>query len=125
MSYIYFITPVGSDPQYQLKREVLAQISKDTGLEFFFPLERHSEFSLDAARFDLRNASLAVVDLSLERPSCYFELGIAEALEVPTCILAAAGTTLHQTAKRDSTLRYSDLTQYGGIVRDAVVSAQN
>lgn len=124
MSYIYFITPVGSDPQYQLKRELLAQVSKDTGREFFFPLERHSSFTLDAARTDIRNALLVIADLSLERPSCYFELGIAQALEVAVCIIAAVGTTFHQTATPDATLLYSDLGQYRAIVNQAVAIAR-
>jgi len=124
VSYIYFITPVGSDPQYRLKRELLSQVSKAIGREFFFPLERHSSFSLDAARSDLRNASLVIADLSLERPSCYFELGVAQALEVPVCVIAAVGTTLHQTAKPDSPMLYSDLGQYSTIVSRAVASAR-
>lgn len=123
MSYIYFITPVGSDPQYQLKRELLAQISKNTGREFFFPLERHSSFTLDTARADLCNASLVIADLSLERPSCYFELGIAQALGVPVCIIAVLGTTLHQMAIPNSALLYPDLGQYSEIINQAVTTA--
>lgn len=124
MSYIYFITPVGSDPQYQLKRELLAQVSKAAGREFYFPLERHSGFSLDTARTDMGNASLVIADLTLERPSCYFELGIAEAVGVPVFIIAAVGTTLHQTAKPDSVLLYADIGQYREIVSRAVDSAR-
>jgi nucleoside 2-deoxyribosyltransferase len=123
VSYIYIITPVGSDPQYKLKRELLGEVSKETGRELFFPLERHAAFSLNAALADLRSASLVIADLSLERPSCYFELGIAQALEVPICVMATVGTPLHQTAGPISTLRYSDLDQYREIIRQAVVSA--
>lgn len=124
MSYIYFITPVGSDPQYQLKRALLAEVSIAAGREFFFPLERHISFSLDTARSDLAEASLVIADLSLERPSCYFELGIAEALGVPVCIIAVAGTTLHQTAKPSSALLYTDIGQYREIVSRIVEAAR-
>ena len=123
MSYIYFITPVGSDPQYQLKRELLELVSKVTGRDLFFPLERHSGFSLDATRVDLGNASLAIADLSLERPSCYFELGIAQALAVPVRIVAATGTRLHQTANPSAVRWYSDLEQYRAIISEAIASA--
>jgi hypothetical protein len=123
VSYIYFIAPVGSDPQYKQKRELLERISRDTGREFFFPLERHTSFSLESARADLRRASLTIADLSLERPSCYFELGVAQALEVPIWVIAAAGTPLHQLAAPDSTRLYSNLAEYDEIVRQAVLMA--
>lgn len=123
MSYIYFIAPVGSDSQYKLKRELLASISLDTSREFFFPLERHDRFSLESARADLRRASLTIADLSLERPSCYFELGVAQALNVAVCVIAAAGTPLHQSASPDSTQLYSNLNEYDAIVRRAVLMA--
>ena len=124
MSYIYFITPVASDPEYGLKRQVLAQLSADTDREFFFPLERRSSFSLDTVRSDLRDASLVVADLSLSRPSCYFEVGVAQALDVPVCMIAAVGTVLHQTARPDAVVLYKDLVEYREIIRQAVEHAR-
>lgn len=123
MSYIYFVTPVGSDPQYQVKRELLRKVSRDTGRELFFPLEHHDCFSIDAARLDLQSASLVVADLSLERPSCYFELGIAQALDVPVCIVAADGTRVHQTASPGSVRFYSNLDEYREIITQAITTA--
>jgi hypothetical protein len=43
---------------------------------------------------------LPLADLSLERPSCYYELGLAEALGKPVYLIAAEGTDIHQTASR-------------------------
>ena len=83
MSYVYIIGPVRSDPQYKQKRQVLADISSGYQYQFFFPFERYKSFSLDAVRSDLRNAAVVIADLSLERPSCYFELGVAQALDLP------------------------------------------
>lgn len=104
MTYIYFIMPVGSDPQYQRKRELLRRVSFDTGRDFFFPLERQESFSLEATRTHITNASLVIADLSLERPSCYFELGMALGLRISVCIIAATGTVLHQTATSEPVL---------------------
>ena len=120
MTYIYFIMPVGSDPQYQRKRELLRRVSKDTGHNFFFPLEHQNNFSLDDTRTHLTNASLVIVDLSLERPSCYFELGMALALGAPVCLIAATGTVLHQTAASKPVLFFSDLLEYTAIMSRAV-----
>jgi hypothetical protein len=122
VTYIYFIMPVGSDPQYQRKRELLTRVSRDTGRDFFFPLERQHNFSLDATRTHLTNASLVVADLSLERPSCYFELGMALALGAPVCMIAATGTVLHQTATLEPELFFSDLDEYSAVVSRAVLS---
>ena len=122
MNYIYVITPVGSDPEYKLKRELLEKISVDTGCEFFFPLERHSKFSMDTTIADLRRAALTIADLSLERPSCYFELGIAQALGVPVVMIAQAGTILHQTDNRQSPQFYSDSLEYYALVTHAIES---
>jgi hypothetical protein len=123
VSYIYFVTPVGSDPQYQVKRELLDKVSRDTGRELFFPFEHHHRFSIDAARLDLQNASLVVADLSLERPSCYFELGIAQALDLPVCIVAVDGTRVHQTASPGSVQFYSNLDEYREIISQAITTA--
>jgi hypothetical protein len=125
VSYVYFIAPVGSDPEYVTKRGVLAKISASTRCDFFFPLERHGSFSIDEARSDLLDASLVIADLSLERPSCYFELGIAQALDTPICIIASLGTKLHQTAKSDAPLIYSNLNQYCEVVTRLVQHALN
>jgi hypothetical protein len=92
VSYVYIIGPVRSDPQYKQKRQVLADISSGYQYQFFFPFERYKSFSLDAVRTDLRNAAVVIADLSLERPSCYFELGVAQALDLPVQMIAASGT---------------------------------
>jgi hypothetical protein len=47
------------------------------GIEPFFPFERHSEFSVLATANKMLLAVFVLADLSLERPSCYFDLGLA------------------------------------------------
>jgi hypothetical protein len=123
VSYVYIIAPVGSDPEYATKRGVLARIAENISCDFFFPLERRGTFSIDQARSDLRHASLVIADLSLERPSCYFELGIAQAMDTPVCIIASLGTRLHQTAKKDVPLLYANLNQYCEVVTRLVQHA--
>jgi hypothetical protein len=91
--------------------------------QFFFPLERYKSFSLDSARSDLRNAALVIADLSLERPSCYFELGVAQALDVPVQMIAASGTRIHQTATAGTVIFYADLDQYAFVIGRALESA--
>jgi hypothetical protein len=125
VSYVYIIGPVRSDPQYKQKRQVLADISSGYQYQFFFPFERYKSFSLDAVRTDLRNAAVVIADLSLERPSCYFELGVAQALDLPVQMIAASGTPIHQTATPGAVIFYSDLDEYSLVIRRALALADS
>lgn len=116
MSHIYFIAPVRSDPDFDQKRRILVQIASDTACEFLLPLEVEPTPSFDLVRSSISDAQLVVADLSLERPSCYFELGIAEALSKAVFLIAKRGTTIHQIAIPDRVSWYSDLDEYQAIV---------
>ena len=48
----------------------------------------------------MKEAALVLADLSQERPSCYYELGLAEALGRPVYLIAQEGTPLHQSTLR-------------------------
>lgn len=112
MKLVYFISPVGSDPQYLDKRKVLAETASEQGVEFFFPLDRHTAFSVEAAMKDLRKSWIVIADLSFERPSCYFEVGLAQGVGTPVSFIAAANTLLHQAGGTSGILRYSSLQTY-------------
>ena len=112
MKLVYFISPVGSDPQYSTKREVLSAVASGQDFEFFFPLDRRTPFSVEVATQDLRKSWLAIADLSLERPSCYFEVGLAQGVGTPVAFIAAEGAALHQAGGTGSILRYSNLGTY-------------
>lgn len=117
MSYIYYISPVGADPDYGAKRGILNNISQELGIEWFFPLDRYACFAVPAALEDLRAAAHVVADLSLERPSCYFELGLAQALGVRLSLIAKEGTILHQAGGIDGVVIYQDLRSYREAVK--------
>jgi hypothetical protein len=120
MSLVYFISPVGSDPSYGSKREALDSIAEEFGVEFFFPLDRHGFFSVGTAAADLRRAWLVIADLSLERPSCYFEVGLAQGVGTPVAFMAAAGTSLHQAGGTANLLSYADIAGYREAVRQLI-----
>lgn len=122
MSYFYVISPVGADPDYAAKREVLKDMGRSRGCEPFFPLDHHSEFSIDSARLDLQRARFVFADLSYERPSCYFELGLAEVLDSIVVIIAAAGTPIHQVGDVKTICWYSDLEEYRRLVAEALAT---
>jgi nucleoside 2-deoxyribosyltransferase len=116
MSYFYMICPVGTDPDFVSKRSVLESVGSRFGLPPFFPFERRGDFSVAAALRDMRGADLVVADLSYERPSCYFEMGLAEAVGKRVFLLAKEGTRIHQVGHPQSISFYSELPDYAAAV---------
>lgn len=114
MRYFYVICPVGADPDFAEKKRILENLACECGMDPFFPLERHRRFSLREVKADTQGAEFALADLSFERPSCYFELGLAQATSVPISLLAATGTPIHQVgdAREADVAFYSNLDEY-------------
>ena len=120
-SLAYFIMPAGSDNNFNSKRAILQAIAQRRGWVTHFPsyavlrpnndVMKPRDFSLPDLIREIRNASLVVADVSLERPSCYYELGVAQALGQPVFLLASVGTVVHQVAGRDNVNFYSNLEE--------------
>jgi hypothetical protein len=122
LKYFYVICPVGADPAFPTKKAILQSLGADRGLESFFPLERHLELSIETVSHDMEAAVFVLADLSLERPSCYFELGIAEATGAPLHLIAAAGTPIHQVGGPRQIAFYSGIEQYRSVVSNLMDS---
>jgi hypothetical protein len=120
---IYFIMPVGSDPKFHHKRRILERILGDIGQTGHFPLEAKTslEFSLDAALQDMHAADLIIGDLALERPSCYFEVGLAQGAGLYVALIAPLGTPIHQVAGRDRVAFYGNDGSYEAIIRNLLL----
>jgi hypothetical protein len=102
------IMPVRSDRLFEEKRQVVAEVSSLTRWRIVLPdydaIKPVSDVDRTMASFG--EASLVIADLSSERPSCYYELGIAEALKKRVLLIAEEGTPIHQTGYRDSVQFY-------------------
>ncbi|HKD97047.1 MAG TPA: hypothetical protein VKB69_05520 [Micromonosporaceae bacterium] len=111
---VYVIMPVGSDPNYPLRRARIEAAVEARGMDAFFPLDHrpHSQpFDDETIRAEVRRCDVAVADLTLGRPSCYYELGIAHGLGVPAVVMAESGTHIHQLANRRSMFVYKTLDE--------------
>jgi hypothetical protein len=118
---VYVIMPVGADPDAGSRRECIIAAASAFGLDTYFPLDHRThgeEFHAATLRFEMQRAMVAVADLSLERPSCYYELGVALGVGLPTVVVAAAGTSIHQTADRGSVAFYDSLDGLAKILED-------
>jgi hypothetical protein len=117
VDYFYVISPVAADPDFEEKRAIVAGIARSLNLVPLFPLDRAPGIALERAGDDIRKARFVLADLSLERPSCYFELGLAEATGVDVNIIAKAGTPIHQVGYAAQVNFYRDLDVYKRMIR--------
>lgn len=120
---IVFIMPHNSDPDFAAKSEILQSLTHTFNLDGELPPQLYPPFSIDEALQTLRDADIVVADLSKERPSCYFELGLAEALRKNIIRIAEQDTVIHQTSARDKVIYYKDLEDYKIKMRAIFVQA--
>ncbi|WP_405956408.1 hypothetical protein [Streptomyces phaeochromogenes] len=127
--YIYSIMPVSSDSEYGQKRVRLNDAARDFDLAVHFPLDRGlpkegMEFDLAAASTDIRQSVMVIADLTFERPSCYYELGLAQALGARVSLIAKSGTPIHQAFGRNSVLEFRNLEDYTAVLGQILQTIQ-
>lgn len=109
MTQAIYIGPGQCDPLSDSKRQIVLQTSSINGFDVVFP--HHAE-TTPRLLSQLRACDLIIADLSLERPSVYFELGLASALGIRTILVASKGTLIHQIPAELSVTYYDDLADY-------------
>ncbi len=115
--YFYAIMPISADNAFQKKIGILDSIAKD------FEIDTHFPFESDAKRFkdicdNIKKAQFVIADLSFERPSCYYELGLVQGLGKKTILIAQKGTYIHQ--KHGQVKYYKDIRDYEKIIQEEV-----
>ena len=117
---LYVIMPIASDSQSATKRQIIENVAAIAGFDVKFPMDllrtggSHDGFS--ATLDELRHSDLVMADLSLERPSCYYELGLAEAVGANVALIALAGTDIHQAAARHRDSYNATLEEYRDLI---------
>jgi hypothetical protein len=121
-NYFHVIMPVASDPGWQKRRAAIEKAASRHTADVRFPnyLPQAPTFRLSDLKQELLGATFVLVDLTHERPSCYYELGLAEALGVRVQLVAECGTPIHQSAARDEVRYYANLDELEAIVDRAV-----
>lgn len=106
------IFPIGIDPAAKSKLDIIRNVAASRNWEFQLPAYDSSFPRFEPKKFSsmLESASLVLADLTHERPSCYFELGYAEALDVEVRLIAETGTVIHQTSHKSNVAWYDSLT---------------
>ena len=116
MARVYVIMPVRIDDNYEAKR---AAIVDAFGGDAILPSAADSNasspaFDIAETVYEMRQVDFVIADLSFERPSCYYELGMAQAMQLPALVIAQHGTQLHQHF--GTVTFYRDLDEYRQII---------
>lgn len=123
MSSVMLICPVSEAKHYEGVKLALEAAVAEAGADLvkpdYEPLD--PKFDLGATKTAMLSASLIVVDLSYERPSCYYELGVREAVGARLLLVARVGTTVHQTSLREQVNFFSDPVEVASAVLRAIL----
>jgi hypothetical protein len=98
MKNIFIITPIRSDINFEKKKVMLLHESKKNNVNLHFA-DMYMKYGLiDIKKLDrlYKKVNFFIADLSLERPSCYYEIAIVKMLKKPIFITAKEGTIIHQ-----------------------------
>ena len=102
---------MGTDSKYMEKRSIVRSLFGSKCLDVFLPLESVGVLSYEETLTKLHQCQAFIADLSMERPSVYFELGLASAFGKPIYLLASEGTKIHQSGAHQI-LTYSGINEY-------------
>lgn len=123
--FFHVVMPIGSNPDKIHHQKVISDVASEYGISPHFPLYAidNPTFDLQATLQDMKQCEFVLANLSLERPSCYYELGLAEAIGKPVYLIAIEGTDIHQTASRKLVQFYNTNEELVGLLRDIISSS--
>ncbi len=84
--------------------------------------EPGSRFDLADLSAELERSDVVLADLSGERPSCYYEVGVAETLGKPLLVIAREGTPIHQLGMRSLTRFYKSIAHMESVLEDCLAA---
>lgn len=122
----YVIMPVGADKQFSEKKSILRNTAQEEGLVPYFPFDRtnNAAFDINETLAVLKDSDFVLADLSGARPSCYFELGLAQALGKDAYLIAEKGTDIHQAHGRSLARFYRGLESYEQVISKVLQEAK-
>ena len=113
---LFVVTPHYSDPNFTSKKKLLIEIGDKYGIEVIFGSNKGSETDVNESLALLESADLVLADLSLERPSCYYEVGFAQSKNKSVYLIANVGTEIHQVRSKDKIQVYENLSNYEELI---------
>jgi hypothetical protein len=117
--FVFIVAPHSFDPNFGEKGRILSELAGQVGVDIGWvsPASVKDAAGESIGLADLKRAAAVIGDLSFERPSCYFEIGLAYGLNKQVFLIAEQGTPLHQVVGRNTVSFYSGLDEYGETVK--------
>ena len=114
----FVITPYRLDPLFGEKKKIIQNVSKLYSMTAYFASEQLStdDLYIENTLNLFKKIKFFIADLSYERPSCYFEVGFAQALNKPVYLLAQQATIIHQLLNSEKIRFYKDLKEYETLI---------
>jgi nucleoside 2-deoxyribosyltransferase len=119
---LFTIMPTGHIRDHNKRVALLKSIAKSHRIKVRIPKydRANPRFNLSKTLAALTASDLVLVDLTHERPSCYYELGLAEALGCPILIVARERTPIHQTSRRSEVQFYRTMRDFEALIAERI-----
>lgn len=124
---VFLVSPYKIDNDFLKKKSIIKSIFLENEIELLLAEDSKTNESLSVkATIELFNQSdYFIIDLSLERPSCYYELGYLQAQNKKIFMIARSDETIHQLLNRDEIMFFSDLNEYERLIKKIVLTIKN
>jgi len=108
---VFLVTPHTKDEDFDNKKSIVERILNKHKIKLNTAGKGVSLSANDTIKL-YQKSDFFIADISLERPSCYYELGYLQALKKRGFIISKENEKIHQLLNRDSIRFYNDLIDY-------------
>jgi len=112
--------PQDNDPDFEKKKNIICRIADKYCFTAVFAFGKTKELNLIDSLQALRSSDYILADITFERPSCYYEVGYAQALAKSITIIAAFGTHVHQVSGKNNIQFFRNLDEYEELVKNCL-----
>ena len=114
---IFLITPHSVDKNFEEKLKIVSEVCQQNGMKAETGVINYDgNFNFDKSVELYQEVNFFIADLSFERPSCYYEVGYAQALNKKIFLIAEEGTFIHQVNNKSSLQYYKTLKEYKELI---------
>ena len=113
---LFYIAPYSKDKDFFAKFSTLEKVCSEYDVKIFKGVLSNGNFNLEKTLKLYKKADFFIADLSYERPSCYYELGFAQALQKEVFLIAQKNTDIHQAIGRNEVAFFQNIKEYEEII---------
>jgi nucleoside 2-deoxyribosyltransferase len=117
---LFLIFPFSIDNQIPGKLEIISEIALKHKVKIIDENFNVHRFNSENSLLLLDRADFVIADLSYERPSCYYEVGYAQAKNKLVFLIANFGTIIFQVRDKSKIQYYSNLYDYRIIIDEII-----